>query len=299
MDAIFALLQQAPALSLGFAAVLGLCVGSFLNVVIYRVPLIMRQEWRKETVLFWQDEPDLADTHKNALQKTVEHDTPISLSFPPSGCPKCNHKIRFYENIPIISWLFLRGQCSGCGSGISVRYPLVELVTAILSILVVFHFGVTWQGISALVFTWILIALTGIDFDTQLLPDRLVYPLGMLGLFVNAQGFFISPASAIYGALFGFLVFWSVAALYALIKKREGMGYGDFKLMAALGAWLGVAMLPLLVIISSVLGAVIGGILMMRRGGSQPFAFGPYIAIAGFVTLLFGEQLMRWYLGQF
>lgn len=278
---------------------LGLCVGSFLNVVIYRTPLIMKQEWRKETSTFWQEQQDLDPIHKSALKKASTNDMPMSLSFPPSACPTCQHKIRFYENIPILSWLFLKGQCSGCGSGISVRYPLVELITAILSVLVITHFGATWQGFSALIFTWILVALTGIDFDTQLLPDRLVYPLGMIGLFVNTQGLFVSPTSAIYGALFGFLVFWSVAALYALIKKQEGMGYGDFKLMAALGAWLGVSMLPLLVIISSVLGAVIGGALMVRRGGSQPFAFGPYIAIAGFVTLLFGEQIMHWYLGQF
>lgn len=299
MDAIFNSLQYSPALALVIVAILGLCVGSFLNVVIHRTPLIMRQEWRKETALFWWDEPDLPDIHKTALQKTVEHDTPISLSFPSSSCPKCNHKIRPYENIPVISWLFLWGKCSNCKAPISYRYPFVELATAVVSVIVVIKFGATIQAALALLFAWILVALTGIDFDTQLLPDRLVYPLGMIGLAANTQGLFVSPTVAIWGALIGFLSLWSVASLYCLLTKKQGMGHGDFKLLGALGAWLGVAMLPLIILLSSVIGAMIGIILMRRSGESKPFAFGPYIAIAGFVALIGGQEILSWYLGRF
>ncbi len=292
-------LQQNTGLAIILVAVLGLCVGSFLNVVIHRTPLIMRREWRQESAQFWQDEPDLGDSHKSALKQTVANDAPISLSFPPSRCPNCGHQIRWYENIPVFSWLFLKGKCSGCGTPISPRYPLVEIITAILSVLVIITLGVTIQGFVALIFTWILVALTGIDFDTQLLPDRLVYPLGMIGLMANTQGLFVSLPSAVWGALLGFLSLWSVATLYSLIMKKQGMGHGDFKLLAALGAWLGVSLLPLIILLSSLIGSVIGVILMRLHGSSKPFAFGPYIAIAGFIALLWGSDIMAWYLGQF
>lgn len=296
---IFSILQQSQLLTIVIVAVLGLCVGSFLNVVIHRTPLIMRREWRYESVQFWQNEPDLADTHKAALQASIANDVPVSLSFPPSRCPNCAHQIRWYENIPIASWLFLKGKCSSCGTPISARYPTVELITAILSVLVIITLGATVQGLAALVFTWILIALTGIDFDTQLLPDRLVYPLGMIGLLANTQGLFVSPISAMWGALLGFLSLWSVATLYALITKKQGMGHGDFKLLAALGAWLGVGMLPLIIMLSALIGSIIGLILIRIHGSSKPFAFGPYLAISGFIALLWGQDIVAWYLGQF
>lgn len=296
MSNLFTFLLGFPWLVVFVIAVLGLCVGSFLNVVIYRTPLMMRREWRFESAHFWQDEP-LDTAHKTALLDAIKNDTPISLSYPASRCPICSHKIRWFENIPIISWLFLKGRCSSCGTAISSRYPLVELGTAILSVLVIVVLGASAQGLSALIFTWILIALAGIDFDTQLLPDRLVYPLGMLGLAVNTQGLFVTPIASIWGALLGFLSLWSVATLYALLTKKQGMGHGDFKLLAALGAWLGISMLPLIILLSSVIGTVVGIILMRVHGGSKPFAFGPYIAIAGFVALLFGQDLTGWYLG--
>ncbi|MDO4249991.1 MAG: A24 family peptidase [Moraxella sp.] len=296
---LFTLLQQSPATAMVIVAILGLCVGSFLNVVIHRTPLIMHKEWRHESAHFWQDEPDLAQSHKDALLHTIQHDTPLTLSFPPSRCPTCNHQIRWFENIPVISWLALKGKCSCCNTPISIRYPLVEITTALLSVFVIALLGITTQGVAALVFTWILVALTGIDFDTQLLPDRLVYPLGMIGLAVNTQSLFVSPTSAIWGGILGFLSLWSVATLYSLLMKKQGMGHGDFKLLAALGAWLGASMLPLIILLSSLIGAIIGVILMRVHGSSKPFAFGPYIAMAGMIALLFGQDILGWYLGQF
>lgn len=295
---LFTLLAQHSYLAATAAAILGLCVGSFLNVVIYRTPMIMMREWRQESGQFWQTQDDLPKSCKDALIKACQSDSPISLSYPASSCLNCGHKIRFYENIPIVSWLFLKGKCASCQNHISMRYPLVELITAALSFLVVISLGATTQALFALVFLWILLALTGIDFDTQLLPDRLVYPLGMLGLFVNSNALFVSAKSSILGAIFGFLVFWVVARVYMLLKKREGMGFGDFKLMAAIGAWLGVGMLPLLVLLSAVFGTIFGGILVGFKRQTN-FAFGPYIALAGLICMLWGESLLRWYLGQF
>ncbi len=295
---ILIFLSKNPSLTLALAGLLGLCVGSFLNVVIHRTPLIMNREWRKEAAWFLGTQSDLDTNHVKPIQDIIAKDTPISLSLPPSRCPKCGHQIRFYENIPIISWLLLlRGKCSGCGNPISIRYPLVELITGLLSILVVYTLGANLAGLFGLIYLWILIVLTGIDFDTQLLPDRLVFPLGMLGLMTNTQGIFTSLNSAVWGGLLGFLSFWTVAKLYAILTKKDGMGAGDFKLLGAIGAWLGASMLPLLILISAVLGSVIGLILMRVRGESRAFAFGPYIAIAGIIALLWGQDIMGWYLG--
>lgn len=298
MDIMLIFLQQSPWFTMVIVALLGLCVGSFLNVVIHRTPLIMRGEWRFESAHFWQDEV-LDNSHKAALLEAIKNDTPISLAYPASRCPNCGHKIRWFENIPVISWLLLKGKCSDCATKISSRYPLVELITAVLSVLVIAVFGVTVQGLASLIFTWLLVALAGIDFDTQLLPDRLVYPLGMLGLALNSQGLFIAPTAAIWGTLLGFLSLWSVATSYALLTKKQGMGHGDFKLLAALGAWLGATMLPLIILLSSLMGAVVGIVLMKIQGGSKPFAFGPYIAIAGIIALLFGQDINSWYLGMY
>lgn len=287
-------------LALVLTGILGLCVGSFLNVVIHRTPLIMKREWRKECAEFLNSEPDVHPKVKAHLNELVRQDAPISLSFPPSHCPNCAHQIRAHENIPLISWLILlRGKCSGCGTAISMRYPLAELITALLSVLVIYVLGANLAGALGLIYLWILIALTGIDFDTQLLPDRLVFPLGMLGLAINTQGIFTSPTSALWGGLLGFVSFWSVAKLYAVLTKKDGMGAGDFKLLGAIGAWLGVGMLPLVILLSATLGSVIGIILMKKAGESKPFAFGPYIAIAGIVALLWGQDIMGWYLGMY
>lgn len=279
------LLQQQPLFAMIAVAVLGLCVGSFLNVVIYRTPLMMEQQWKTECQYLLHPE------------KSFEPPQPITLSYPASRCPHCGHQIRWYENIPVISWLFLQGKCSDCKNPISFRYPFVEIITAILSVLVVVKFGVTAQALAAFCLTWTLIALTGIDFDTQLLPDRFTLPLAGLGLLVNAYGLFVSPTQAIFGYVIGFLCLWLVYKLFLLLTGKHGMGYGDFKLLAVLGAWLGPMMLPLIIFLSAVIGSIVGVILMKRAGESKPFAFGPYIAMAGMVALLYGGDIMNWYLG--
>lgn len=265
-------------------ALLGLCVGSFLNVVIYRMPKMMQQGWRNECQLFLH--PDQPFSPEPAM----------TLSRPVSSCPSCGHQIRWYENIPLLGWLMLRGKCSNCGTPISVRYPLVELGTMLASLLVFVSFGATLTMLAALGLTWALIALAGIDFDTQLLPDRITLPLAAAGLWVNTQGLFTTPSLAIWGYVLGFLALWSVYIIFKLVTGKEGMGYGDFKLLAALGAWLGPMMLPLIILLSSVIGAVIGIIIMRIKKQNLPFAFGPYIAIAGWVALLWGGQIVSAYL---
>ncbi|MGM8871191.1 prepilin peptidase [Psychrobacter sp. 2Y5] len=293
------LLQNNMSVALIVFGLLGLCMGSFLNVVIHRMPLMMFYSWRQECSEFMSQQSDITPEHSTVLAQTVANDTPITLSHPASRCPHCAHKIRWYENIPLISWLALRGRCSACKANIGVRYPLVELVTALLSVLVIYHFGVTAVGLSALILVWTLIALTGIDFDTQLLPDRLTFPLAGLGLAVNSQGWFVSPTQAIWGLLLGFLSLWIVVKVFYLITKKQGMGQGDFKLLAVLGAWLGPMMLPLIILLSSLLGSIVGIILMKKQGESKPFAFGPYIAIAGIIALLYGADIVNWYLGMY
>lgn len=263
-----------------------LCIGSFLNVVIYRTPKMMEQEWRNDCQLFLHPEQPVIDESK------------LSLSKPASTCPKCKTEIRWYQNIPVISWLALRGKCGSCQNPISIRYPLIELLTAVCSLVIVAVFGPTLEMLFGLLLTWILIALTFIDFDTQLLPDRYTLTLAALGLGINSYAIYTSPTSAIWGYIIGFLCLWIVYYLFKIITGKEGMGYGDFKLLAALGAWMGPLMLPLIVLLSSMVGAIIGIILLKIRKENQPFAFGPYIAIAGWIAFIWGEQIMKVYLGQ-
>lgn len=278
-------------------AVFGLCVGSFLNVVIHRTPLRMFYDWRKECSEFLSNQEDIGQERMADISAIISKDTAISLSFPPSRCPTCSHQIRWFENIPLVSWLALRGKCSQCKTPISIRYPIVEVITAILSALVIYRFGVTAEAMSALVLVWILIALAGIDFDTQLLPDKLTFPLAGLGLLVNSFGWFTTPTHSVWGLVFGYVFLWLVTKLYALIARKNGMGIGDFKLLAVLGAWLGVVQLPLLILLSSLIGSLVGGYLYFKNNRqSLPFAFGPYICIAGIVALLYGNDITYWYL---
>lgn len=262
-----------------------LCIGSFLNVVIFRTPKMMEQEWHQECQMLLHPEQPIIDEDK------------LTLSKPASTCPKCHSPIRWYQNIPVISWLVLRGKCGTCQNPISIRYPFIELLTMVCSLIVAVVFGATIQMLLGLLLTWVLITLTFIDFDTQLLPDRFTLPLAALGLGINTFTIYTSPSSAIWGYLIGFLCLWIVYYLFKLITGKEGMGYGDFKLLAALGAWMGPMMLPLIILLSSVVGAIIGIILMKMRGENQPFAFGPYIAIAGWIAFLWGDQIMKVYLG--
>lgn len=270
---------------LAAAAVLGLCIGSFLNVVIHRLPRMMEREWRDQC----------AELSGEAL----DPGEPLTLARPRSRCPTCGHQIKALENIPVISYLVLRGRCSACSARISPRYPLVEILTGGLSVFTVWHFGPTPAAIAALFLVWSLIALTFIDFDAQLLPDSITLPLLWLGLLFNLWGGFADLPSAVIGAAVGYLSLWSVYWVFKLTTGKEGMGYGDFKLLAALGAWLGWQMLPVIVLLSSLVGAVVGIALIVfaRHGRNVPIPFGPYLAAAGLIALFWGSQITRSYLG--
>jgi leader peptidase (prepilin peptidase) / N-methyltransferase len=273
------------------AALLGLLVGSFLNVVIHRLPVMMERDWRAQCAeLNGVETPDAA---------------PYNLLRPGSACPHCQAPIRAWQNIPVISYLFLGGRCSKCAARISPRYPLVEAATAVLSALVVFRFGVGAEAAAALLVTWTLIALAVIDFDTQLLPDSLTLPLLWAGLAFHlwrgdepGSGAFASLPDGVAGALAGYLSLWTVYQVFRLVTRKEGMGFGDFKLLAALGAWLGWQMLPLVILLSAVTGSVIGIGLMAARGLGRDWQmpFGPYLAAAGFIALLWGQDLVTAYL---
>lgn len=268
------------------AAVVGLCIGSFLNVVIHRVPKMLERGWREQCAELAGGAPVAEPTY--------------NLIVPRSRCPTCERPIRAIENIPIASYLFLGGRCAGCKTPISARYPLVEALTAMLTVCAIARFGMTPAGLAACVLLWTLIALTFIDFDTQLLPDTLTLPLLWAGLIANVLGAVpgVSLHDAIVGAFAGYLVLWSVYWLFKIIRGKEGMGYGDFKLLAALGAWLGWQALPLIILMSSVVGAAIGMSLVAFKGRDHqiPLAFGPYLAIAGVIALFFGKPLIAVYL---
>ncbi|WP_153145617.1 A24 family peptidase [Dechloromonas sp. H13] len=267
------------------AGLLGLCVGSFLNVVIHRLPRMMEQEWHAQCADLRGETPSTA--------------APLSLARPRSRCPACGHQITVLENIPIVSYLLLRGKCSNCAVPIPLRYPVVEALAGLLSAYAIWHFGPTLQAIGALFLIWALIALTAIDFDTQLLPDSITLPLLWLGLTMNIAGTYVDLHSAVIGAMTGYLSLWSVFWAFKLATGKEGMGYGDFKLLAALGAWLGWQMLPTIILLSSVVGAAvgIGLIVAARHGRNTPIPFGPYLAAAGVIALFWGPQLTRSYLG--
>jgi leader peptidase (prepilin peptidase)/N-methyltransferase len=267
------------------AAVIGLVVGSFLNVVIHRLPKMMEAEWRAQCA----ELEGRAATEQGVYNLWVPH----------SHCPSCKAPLRVIDNVPVLSYLMLRGKCAHCGARISARYPVVEAITAALSALVAWHFGFGLGGVLALVFTWTLIGLTFIDADTTLLPDSMTLPLLWLGLLANAYGVFVPLKDAVLGAAAGYLILWSIYWLFKLVTGKEGMGYGDFKLLAALGAWMGWKMLLPVVLLSSVVGAVVGIVLLIlaRRGRDIPIPFGPYLAAAGFITLLAGEPLAARFLG--
>jgi leader peptidase (prepilin peptidase)/N-methyltransferase len=261
------------------AGLFGLLFGSFLNVVIHRLPIMMQRE---------------SDNYvAEESGKPLPHTERYNLMVPRSACPHCQHQITAMENIPVVSWLALRGKCSNCKAPISARYPAVELLTGALSALVMWRFGSGWAGLAALFFLYSLIAMTFIDADTQLLPDDLTYPLIWAGLLININGTFVPLQDAVIGAAAGYLALWSVYWLFKLATGKEGMGYGDFKLLAALGAWMGWTMLPAIILLSSVVGAVVGICLIVfaKRGRNNPIPFGPYLAAAGLIAMLYGGPL--------
>ena len=281
------LLLESPALASAVAGILGLLVGSFLNVVIHRLPRMMERDWHLQCA--------------ELRGETAPEKERLSLATPASRCPHCGHAIRAWENIPVLSFLLLKGRCSGCQAPISLRYPLVEAFTGLLSAFTVWHFGPTLAAAAALLLLWAMVALTGIDFDTQLLPDSITLPLVWLGLLFNISGTFTDISSAVIGAMVGYLSLWSVYWLFKLATGKEGMGYGDFKLLAAIGAWLGWQVLPLVILLSSVVGAVIGiGMMIFRQHGREtPIPFGPYLAIAGLLAFFWGAEINASYLGLF
>ena len=264
----------------------GLVIGSFLNVVILRLPASLLHEWRCQC--------------RELLEiRQPEESAPPGFTKARSHCPVCKHTIAWYDNIPLLSWILLRRKCRHCGTAISFRYPLVELTTALLSVAVIWHFGPTAEGLAALVLTWALIAATGIDIDHQLLPDQITLPLLWLGLALNLFfGLFASLEDAVIGAIAGYGVLWLVYHGFRLLTGKEGMGFGDFKLLGALGAWMGWQVLPLIILGASLVGAVVGIALMiaLRRGKEIPIAFGPYLAAAGWIALLWGERIMDYWL---
>ena len=293
---IISYLTDNPDYFTGVIFLFGLIFGSFFNVVIYRLPLMMHLEWLENCREFVKE---LYGELPKILQQQPKDlpAPPFNIAKPDSTCPKCGHKIRWYENIPLISYAYLRGKCSNCKSHISLRYPVIELVTGILSAVAAYHFGFGWQRAAALLFTWSLICMTMIDFDHKLLPDQLTLPLLWLGLLVNSQNMFTDLQSAVVGAAIGYLCLWSLYWTFKLLTGKEGMGYGDFKLLAALGAWMGWQPLLLILVLSSLVGASVGLSLILIKGRDKniPIPFGPYLAAAGWITFYWGDQIMQAY----
>ena len=294
---LIALQDHYPVAIPAMAFLLGSVIGSFLNVVVYRLPSSMMHEWHGQAIEIIEEISNNSAVSRQ-LRKTIENaDEPPSLIRPGSRCPHCHSSIKPWHNIPIISWILLRGNCHECKRPINLRYPIVELATALLTVIVIANFGVSWQGLAACCFTWAMIVLALIDFDTQLLPDNITLPFIWLGLIANYFDLFVDLNAAFLGAIAGYLTLWIVYQLFKLTTGKEGMGFGDFKMLAMLGAWLGVTAIPLIIFISSFTGALFGGILILSgRSKDNPLKFGPFLAIAGWIALMWGEQLFDWYL---
>ncbi|MBC6488645.1 prepilin peptidase [Aeromonas hydrophila] len=278
-----------PWLYFSLVFLFSLMIGSFLNVVIHRLPIMLEREWQAEYLGYFNPETQ------------PQQEERYNLMVPRSACPHCGHAITAMENIPLLSWLWLKGRCRECQAPISARYPLVELLTALLSLVVAATYPPGWGLLAALLLTWVLVALTFIDLDKMLLPDQLTLPLLWGGLLFNLTGGFVPLADAVIGAMAGYLVLWSLYWAFKLLTGKEGMGYGDFKLLAALGAWLGWQALPIVLLLSSLVGAFIGiGLILLRNHHqNKPIPFGPYLAIAGWIALLWGDTITRWYLTTF
>jgi leader peptidase (prepilin peptidase)/N-methyltransferase len=287
VPSIIELLNISPILFLTITFVLGLLVGSFLNVVIYRLPMMMERDWKEQCCELLEIESPENNNNNN-----------FNLVTPRSRCPSCNHQIKAIENIPVLSYLFLKGKCSNCKEKISIRYPLIELTSAITITIVAFYFGVSIKTIFAIFLTWALITLTMIDFDHQLLPDDITLPFLWLGIAINLFSVFTNIESSVLGAIFGYGILWFVYIVFKIVTGREGMGHGDFKLLAVLGAWFGWQSLPLIIILSSVVGTIVGISLIIFKSKDRTTAipFGPYLAVAGWVYMLWGSYIMSTYL---
>jgi leader peptidase (prepilin peptidase)/N-methyltransferase len=284
VNPIFQLLQGSPPFFVALCGLIGLLVGSFLNVVIHRVPRMLEREWQSQCAELGGEDTEPAPRY--------------NLIVPRSACPHCGHNISALENIPVISYLLLRGKCKGCGAHISMRYPVVEAISGLLAAFAAWHFGFGAAALASMLFIWALIALTFIDFDTQLLPDMITLPLLWIGLLFNLDGLFAGLHDAVIGAVAGYMILWTVYWAFKFATGKEGMGYGDFKLLAAIGAWLGWKLLPLVILLSSLVGAVVGIVLIVaaRRGRNIPIPFGPYLAGGGLIALFWGQALTQSYL---
>ena len=288
MSDLIATLQANTLLFIALVAMFSLFVGSFLNVVIHRLPIMMENGWRRECQEF------VAQDSGQPAPETEEQ-APFNLMVPRSRCPSCDTQITAKQNIPVISYLMLKGKCANCGAKISVQYPVIEIVTMLLSVMVAVKFDVSWQTFFGILLTWALISLTMIDFKHTLLPDDITLPMLWLGLLISLVPVFVSPSEAIVGAAVGYLSLWSVYHLFKLVTGKEGMGYGDFKLLGLLGAWFGWTSIPMIILLSSVVGAVVGITLIAVRGRDRniPIPFGPYLAAAGWLAMMYGDKISR------
>ena len=291
---LFDAFRAVPWFFIGTSVSLGLLVGSFLNVVIHRLPIMLERDWKAQCLEYLGDKIVVKQSEPSSGQGKY------NLVVPRSSCPGCGSPITALQNIPILSYAILRGKCAACKAPISIRYPLVEALTGLLTGFLAWQYGVTWIMVFAVAYLWALIALTFIDADTTLLPDDITLPLLWLGLLVNTGGVFTNIGSATIGAVAGYLILWSVYWAFKLITGKEGMGYGDFKLLAAIGAWLGWQLLPLVILLSAAVGTVVGivGIVAKGRDKGAKLPFGPYLAAAGFIAMVWGQQLNAWYLGR-
>ncbi|MCL1142061.1 prepilin peptidase [Shewanella gaetbuli] len=297
-----ATMQSYPSVFVALCFIFAATIGSFLNVVIHRLPVMMKREWQSECNFYLSEyHPDIVkDIGEKRLNKPIDRfPEKYNIIVPTSACPKCHSKIKPWHNLPILGWLMLKGQCASCSEKISARYPVMEFITGALVATLAVYLGPTTQFIFAAILTCFLVALTGIDLDEMLLPDQLTLPLLWLGLLINLNGVFASTTDALIGAAAGYLSLWSVFWLFKIITGKEGMGYGDFKLMAVFGAWLGWQMLPLIILLSSLVGAVVGitMIITKKLHSGKPIPFGPYIAAAGWIALIWGHDIINWYLG--
>ncbi|MDH5651501.1 MAG: A24 family peptidase [Gammaproteobacteria bacterium] len=285
-------LSQNPFAYILTVFILGLLVGSFLNVVILRLPVMLKKQWHRDCQLF------LAEHENRTLEETPVTEKKFNLILPRSHCPQCGHMIAAWENIPLISYLLLRGKCRKCSTPISIRYPLIELLSGLLSVYAALHFGFTTQAATTMLLGWALLSLSFIDYDHQYLPDNITLPFLWLGLILNLQGVYTDIESALIGAMAGYLILWSIYQLFKAATGKEGMGFGDFKLLAMFGAWLGWQMLPAIIFLSSITGAVIGLALIVlnKQDKNIPIPFGPYLAIAGWLALLYGQDINQAYL---
>jgi leader peptidase (prepilin peptidase)/N-methyltransferase len=293
MEIIY-LLESSPILLLTATFIFSLLIGSFLNVVIYRFPKSMEYEWTNDSINHLTEEHSEL---KEPLKKYIPKQSPPSIIWARSNCQNCNHQIKAWENIPVLGFLILRGKCSGCEVKISHRYWIIELFTAILSTLVVLHFGWSLASLAGLVLTWYLVSIALIDFDTMVIPDQFSLSLMWIGLFISLWSVFIEPSAAIKGALLGYLLLWSVFQLFKLVTGKDGMGYGDFKLLAAGGAWFGMQSVAVIVVMSAFSGAVIGSLYLFisKNSKNKQIPFGPYLAAGIWINMLYGQTIIDWY----